>query len=50
MPMNEQTKPGSVRLPISVLRRLRELMQWHGGREWLVKIINREHKKIQARD
>jgi len=44
--MNEKTTPGSVRLPLSVWDKLRALMRHHGGRGWLVKAVNREHKKV----
>jgi hypothetical protein len=44
--MKEITKPGSVRLPVSVLAKLRALMRHYGSRDWLVKIINREHRKV----
>ena len=46
--MKTKSKPSvasAIRLEASIFVKLRELMQARGGREWLEKIILREHKK-----
>ena len=40
---NDISASTSIRLSHPVRKMFRELMQWHGGREWLEKIIRREH-------
>jgi hypothetical protein len=45
----EPTKATSVRLPVSYWVKLRALMTAHGGRGWLEKAIDREHKKLNAK-
>ena len=43
------TSSKTVRLPDPSWPKLRELMQHH-GRAWLVKLIDREHAKIQRQE
>jgi len=39
-----KTRTSSIRLPLDVWDKFRQLLQQH-GRAWLVKIILREHRK-----
>jgi len=45
MKIKIETKVGGIRLPLTMWVKLRDLMAWHGGRAWLERIIDREHKK-----